>query len=135
MTVPCFFQYHNTSYFGLAKSDCQLVGLPTEDTQKQHADQLQQLHKKALEKDLRKPNNSATNLANSSSSSEDEVYVDAIAEFGINHLAERFLLSEKNKLRGSRRTRLLSFFTVFILVMELAWVRVKRSPSKRSPYT
>lgn len=72
MNVPCFFQYHNTSFFGLAKDDSCMVGsargkfsLPTDDARKQHAEHLKELHNKTLQQTPVNLNNRATEMADS----------------------------------------------------------------------
>lgn len=70
MSVPCFIQYHNTSFFGLAKDDAYMIGnlkgkycLPTDESRKQHAAIMRELHQKALATQHTRRNNSTPRLA------------------------------------------------------------------------
>jgi hypothetical protein len=72
--VPRFFQYHNTSFFGLARSDFKMAGvkrskftIPDEQTLACHAKDMKELHAKAITK----PNKTPSKLADSSSSDND----------------------------------------------------------------
>jgi hypothetical protein len=72
--VPCYFQYHNTSFFGLARSDWRMSGIkkskftiPDEATLVRHAKAMKELHEKAVNK----PNNTPTTLDDSRSSNND----------------------------------------------------------------
>jgi hypothetical protein len=72
--VPCYFQYHNTSFFGLARSDWKIAGvkkskltIPDDTTLAGHAKAMKELHEKASSK----LNKTHSKLADSSSSNND----------------------------------------------------------------
>jgi hypothetical protein len=72
--VPCYFQYHNTSFFGLARDDWKMAGskkteftIPDDATLAGHAEAMKELHEKAFHK----PNKTHSKLADSSSSNND----------------------------------------------------------------
>jgi hypothetical protein len=74
MKVPCFFAYHNSAFFGLARDDWKITGakkkqytLPDEDRLQQHAEAMRQLEAKANAKRAQKHNNSNASLADSNS--------------------------------------------------------------------
>lgn len=57
MTVPCFYQYHNTCFYGLAKDDIKLMGVrkkdfktPNDKYRKRHSFEMVQLHTQAIAK-------------------------------------------------------------------------------------
>jgi hypothetical protein len=69
--VPCYFHYHNTSFFGLARSDWKMVGvkkskftIPDEATLAMHAKAMKELHAKTITK----PNKTPSKLTDCSSS-------------------------------------------------------------------
>jgi hypothetical protein len=65
---PCFFQYHNTSFFRLARSDFKIAGvkrskftIPVEHTLASHSKAMKELHAKVITK----PNKTPSKLADS----------------------------------------------------------------------
>jgi hypothetical protein len=79
--VPCFFQYHNTSFFGLCKDDWRITPfkkgkftIPADDTIARHAECMKELHAEAVNKPNNtpnKPNNTPSEVTDSNSSNID----------------------------------------------------------------
>ena len=89
MTAPCFMQYHNTSYFGLARDDWKITGaqkkhftLPDEDLVQQHAESMRELKAKAVAEAAHKLNNSTVTLADSNPGNNDSEHASSTSEEG-----------------------------------------------------
>jgi hypothetical protein len=78
--VPCFFQYHNTSFFGLCKEDWRITPfkkgsftIPDEDTVAKHAEVMKELHAEAVNRS----NYTPPEVTDSNSSNNDAIIDDS----------------------------------------------------------